>query len=197
MADGKGRETGARDDLLVAAVAYVGEHGVSDLSLRALAQALGTSHRMLSYHFGSKQGLFVEIVRAVEDQQRGALADLDAQQGLSPAERAWSFWRRLADPSLAPNQRLFFEIYGQALQGRPHTTQVLDGIVETWLGPVIELGLEQGKSAHAARVDARLGLAVVRGLLLDLLATGDREGVEEAMERFISWWQQLETAPAP
>lgn len=197
MADGKGRETGARDALLVAAVAYVGEHGVSDLSLRALAQALGTSHRMLSYHFGSKQGLFVEIVRAVEDQQRGALADLGAQQGLSPAERAWRFWRRLADPSLAPNQRLFFEIYGQALQGRPHTTQVLDGIVETWLGPVVELGLEQGKSAHAARVDARLGLAVVRGLLLDLLATGDRAGVEEAMERFISWWQQPETAPAP
>jgi hypothetical protein len=33
---------------------------------------------------------------------------------------------------------------------------------------------------------ARLGVAVVRGLLLDLLATGDRAGVDAAMERFIA-----------
>ena len=37
-----------------------------------------------------------------------------------------------------------------------------------------------------ARAEARLGVAVVRGLLLDLLATGDREAVDAAMERYIS-----------
>ena len=37
-----------------------------------------------------------------------------------------------------------------------------------------------------ARALARLGLAVTRGLLLDLLATEDRAGVDEAMEHWIA-----------
>ena len=41
----------------------------------------------------------------------------------------------------------------------------------------------------AARANARLGVAVTRGLLLDLLATGDRDGVEAAMEHFITIYQ--------
>lgn len=86
----------------------------------------------------------------------------------------------------------FFEIYSHALQGRPHTTQLLDGIVDTWLEPATKLGHQQGKSLPAARADARLGLAVVRGLLLDLLATGDRAGVDAAMERFITRWEESE-----
>jgi hypothetical protein len=43
--------------------------------------------------------------------------------------------------------------------------------------------------AKVARVRARLGLAVTRGLLLDLLATGDRDGVDEAMQMFIAWYE--------
>jgi hypothetical protein len=35
------------------------------------------------------------------------------------------------------------------------------------------------------RADARLGTAVVRGLLLDLLITGDRAGVDAAMDAYI------------
>ena len=46
-----------------AAMEYVAEHGVGDLSLRGLAAALGTSHRMLSYHFGSREGLLIEVIR--------------------------------------------------------------------------------------------------------------------------------------
>ncbi|MDT7648160.1 MAG: hypothetical protein QOC75_5160, partial [Pseudonocardiales bacterium] len=42
---------------------YFGTRGISDLSLRQLADALGTSHRMLIYHFGSKEGLLTEVVR--------------------------------------------------------------------------------------------------------------------------------------
>ncbi len=192
MAGVDSEEPSARDHLLTAAVNYVSQHGISDLSLRGLAVALGTSHRMLIYHFGSKQGLLVEVVRVVEEQQRRALADLAAEPDASPAEQARRFWRRLADPSQAPSQRLFFEIYGQALQGRPHTTQLLDGIVDTWLGPATKLGLEQGKSLPTAQADARLGLAVVRGLLLDLLATDDRTGVDAAIDRFISRWEEPE-----
>jgi AcrR family transcriptional regulator len=177
----------ARDRLLTATVEYVAAHGIGDLSLRQLAAALGTSHRMLVYHFGSKEGLLVEVVRAVEERQRQALAALD--DDLPPADQARQIWRRLADPSMWPQERLFFELYGQALQGRTHTTDLLDGIVDDMVRPLAEALVRQGHPADAASAHARLGVAVVRGLLLDLLATGDRNGVDAAMELFIASYE--------
>jgi AcrR family transcriptional regulator len=47
----------AKRQLLDAAIACVAANGIGDLSLRRLAAALGTSHRMLIFHFGSKEQL--------------------------------------------------------------------------------------------------------------------------------------------
>jgi AcrR family transcriptional regulator len=181
-----GNEATARDRLLAATIAYVAEHGVADLSLRGLAAAIGTSHRMLIYHFGSKEELLIAVIRAVEEQQRQVFAGLEIDPSLSPADTLRRMWQHVSDPSLWQNERLFFEMYGQALQGRTHTAEFLDDIVESWLEPVAALRREQGVPPKAARAQARLGLAVSRGLLLDLLATGDRKGVDEAMEHFIA-----------
>jgi AcrR family transcriptional regulator len=176
----------ARQRLLEAAVEYAAQNGVGDISLRRLAEALGTSHRMLIYYFGSREGLLVEVVKMVEERQRQALAELDAAPDASPEDVDRAMWRRLADESLWPLERLFFELYGQALQGRPHAVPFLDGIVEDWLGPGTEMALARGVQPDEARAEARLGLAIVRGLLLDLLATGDREGVDAAFERYLA-----------
>lgn len=45
--------------------------------------------------------------------------------------------------------------------------------------------MAQGLPTAAATAYARLGVAVTRGLLLDLLATGDVAGVDASMEAFI------------
>jgi AcrR family transcriptional regulator len=175
-----------RDRLLEGAIDYVAANGITDLSLRRLATALGTSHRMLIHHFGSKEGLWVAIVREVERRQRAVLAEMVpavADQPVEEAMRAW--WHHISDPSLWPNERLFYELYGQAIQGRPHTVEMLDGIIEDWLEPAVAINLALGLSAEAARAHARLGIAVTRGLLLDLVATGDVDGVNAAMEAFI------------
>jgi AcrR family transcriptional regulator len=175
----------ARQRLLDAAIDYVTGHGLTDLSLRHLAAALGTSHRMLSHHFGSKEWLWVAIVHEVERRQRATFAQLAPDPGVAieDAMRAW--WRHISDPALWPNERLFFEVYGQALQGRAPASELLDGIVESWIGPAAELVEGMGMTRGDARAMARLGLAVTRGLLLDLLATGDRAGVDAAMEQWI------------
>jgi AcrR family transcriptional regulator len=186
-----GQPASPRERLLDAAVDHVAAHGIGDLSLRQLAAALGTSHRMLVYHFGSKEGLLVEVIRTVEARQRQALAELAGDAHLPGPEQARRMWQRLADPALWPHERLFFEIYGQALQGRPHTTALLSGIVDTWLEPLTELNLARGMPPQQARASARLGIAVTRGLLLDLLATGDRAGADEAMELFITMYELL------
>ena len=164
---------------------YVAQNGLSDVSLRTLATALGTSHRMLIFHFGSKEGLWVEIIRTVEERQRRLLGEIlpDPDQPVREAMRAW--WKHISDPALWPNERLFFEVYGQALQGRAHTTALLEGIVDDWLDPVTEINVSLGIPRRMARAHARLGVAVTRGLLLDLLATRDVAGVDEAMDAFI------------
>jgi AcrR family transcriptional regulator len=178
-------EPSSRERLLAATMDYVAQHGVGDLSLRGLAAAVGTSHRMLIYHFGSREGLLIEVIRTVEAQQRAALAELLLDEEASTAEVMRRMWRRLVDPALAPNERLFFEIYAQALQGSPHALPLLDGIVDLWVEPLTRILVAQGVPEAQARAEARLGIAVTRGLLLDLLATGDREAVDAAMERYI------------
>jgi hypothetical protein len=88
-------------------------------------------------------------------------------------------------PFRSPQERLFFELYSLALRGRPGTEEFLDGIVESWVSLIAAALVQAGADERTARADARLTVAVARGLLLDLLATGDRAGVTEAYERFL------------
>ena len=177
-----------RDRLLAAAVEQARQGGIADLSLRELAAAIGTSHRMLIYHFGSREGLLAAVARAVEEAERATLLNCGVT-----AEEALRFWTRVSDPALWPAERLFFELYVQALFGRLGDERFLDSSVEGWIAPLAGAMVQAGASETTARADARLGLAVVRGLLLDLLATGDRAGATEAYERFL----QLHEAAAP
>jgi len=178
-----------RERLLNAAVEHIAERGISDLSLRELAAAIGSSHRMLIHHFGGREGLLVAVVQEVEARQRASLDAVLPDPHASPGDAMRAWWRHISDESLWPNERLFFELYGQALQGRPGTTELLDGIVDSWLEPaatlLTQLGFEDGEAA------ARLGIAVTRGLLLDLLATRDRARVDAAMDVHIAALEAL------
>jgi AcrR family transcriptional regulator len=172
------RVSQAREDLLAAAVRQALDGGIADLSLRQIAAKIGTSHRMLIYHFGSREGLLVAVTQAVEKQQRAALLGVTSMDPRTA-------WEHLSDPALWPQERLFFELYAYALRGRPGTEGFLDGIVESWVAPIAAAPVEAGADEPTARADARLSVAVVRGLLLDLLATGDRAGVTTAYERLL------------
>ncbi|WP_225900703.1 MULTISPECIES: TetR/AcrR family transcriptional regulator [unclassified Streptomyces] len=180
-----GMDGDRRAQLVNAAVDYVAAHGITDLSLRGLGAAIGVSHRMLIHYFGSKEHLLVEIVRTSEQRQRDLLSRLRLEPGLSPADAARLLWQQLTDPRLAGQERLFFEIYGHALRGRPEAAPLLEGLVNDWLEPLVAAEVAAGADPAVARNRARLGLATVRGLLLDLLATGDRAGVNAAMEDFL------------
>jgi AcrR family transcriptional regulator len=180
--------------LLTAVVGVALTEGVADKSLRAIAAAAGTSHRMLIHHFGSREGLLVAVIQEVEARQRALLAELGAGPGEDPGEelgrdpvgREMRWWEHLRSPELAAQERLFFEVYGQALQGRAWARPMLDGIVENWVAPVAETLEAGGAGPETARAMARLSVAVGRGLLLDVLATGDNNGVDAAMRLFLT-----------
>jgi AcrR family transcriptional regulator len=183
-----------RDRLLAAAVSHALTAGIADLSLRELASAIGTSHRMLIYHFGSREGLLVAVTQAVEEKERAALLGLHSALTPDDARRAW---KRLSDPGLWPQERLFFELYSYALLGRPGTEGFLSGVIEPWITPIAAALVRSGEDEQTARADARLSMAVVRGLLLDLLATGDRAGADAAFERFLQIGADAAAARTP
>ncbi|SHK26881.1 transcriptional regulator, TetR family [Pseudonocardia thermophila] len=182
----------SREALLDAAIAHVEQHGLGELSMRGIAAAIGTSHRMLNYHFGSREAFVRALVDRVEQRQRDRLAALLADPDVPPLEQAARFTEQLLDPSLWPAERLFFEVYGQALAGAPHTAGFLDRVVTAWLEPAAELLVRIGVPREQARTHARLGLAVTRGLLLDLLATGDVAGVRAAAELYLQTYKDLQ-----
>ena len=178
-----------KQELLDAIVAEVERGGIGDRSLREIGAAVGTSHRMLIHHFGSREGLLTEVVRKVEADQRRFLESLD----LLPDQAMDEMWQRLSDPRLWPTERLFFECYARATRGEPPFASLLPGLVDDWLDAAEGRGLVWPGDARAERARARAGLAIFRGLLLDLVATGDREGVEDAFQEF----RALVTAAAP
>ncbi|ORA16557.1 TetR/AcrR family transcriptional regulator [Mycobacterium arosiense] len=172
-------DTERRQQLLDALVAEFATGGIGDRSLREVATAVGTSHRMLLHHFGSREDLLLAIVEAVERRQMGLLAELPTD----PAESFAALWADLRRSELREAERLFFECYARAAQGEKPFARMVPGAVEGWLAEVDAL-----KTAAGVRVDpamARLGLAVARGLLLDLVATDDDAGVDAAAQAFI------------
>ncbi|RZU15892.1 TetR family transcriptional regulator [Kribbella rubisoli] len=168
----------SRDSLLADAVDHFARNGIGDASLRSIATSVGTSHRMLIYHFGSREGLLAEVVRTVEQQQRDLLAEVLATD-LPIAEQSELFWRRVTEAALIYGP-LFFELSAHAMQDLPHTESLKADLINVWLPPLIELCIRAGLPADEAPAYARLGLAASRGLLFDLLLTGDRAGVDEA-----------------
>jgi AcrR family transcriptional regulator len=192
MAPTKGR---IRQQLLQSIMEHLEAEGLGAASLRQIAAAVGTSHRMLVYHFGSKEALLVEVVRALEGQQKQFLATLVADASLAPSDQMSRMWRQLIDPSVWPRARLFFEVYGQALRGGRGSERFLKDVVRSWIGPLSELGRRHGIAEKEVESFARLSLAVTRGLLLDLLTSGDRARIAATMDHFLRHYRPLTPSP--
>jgi AcrR family transcriptional regulator len=166
-----------RQELLDGLIGAFARGGIGGRSLRDVADELGTSHRMLIHHFGSRDELLLAIVEEVERRQAMTLAHLPTE----PADAVAAMWADLRRPELWPFERLFFECYARAAQGESPFSRLLPAAVDGWLAEV-----DERTHGTADRVLVRLGLAVLRGLLLDLVATGDDEGVDAAAARFVA-----------
>lgn len=177
------RQKEHRQKLLEAIIEYIFEHGLSSLSIRPLAKALGISHRTLLYHFGTKEQLIVAVLHEMRERERAFLLSLVQKQ--EPTELVtlgWAFWRRSTTPAYERYLRLFFEIYGLALQSPEIYGEFLNEVITSWL-PLYEQTLKnEGYAASHATNIATLVLAVVRGLQLDLLTTHDQKRIDAALE---------------
>jgi AcrR family transcriptional regulator len=172
MPAGRPRDHQRRQELLDAIVDDVAAHGIGTRSLRDIAEQVGTSHRMLIHHFQSREGLLVAIVDEVERRTR---AQVEAMYGptddaVDVLEQAWS---ELCHERMRGVERLFYECYARGARGEAPFDRLHPASITSWL----EMARDQGVDVDLAR----LGLAVVRGLLLDLVATNDEAGTGRAL----------------
>lgn len=162
-----------RQQLAEQATDYVLEHGLIDLSLRPLAAALGTSDRMLLYHFESKSRLLATVLQVSNDRSVDGIRALAPSSGLR--EAVLDLWRTVSAPEQARCQRLYVEAVALGVLGAEPYASVVGAANEVWLdalaGHLVASGLPE---AHAART-SRLVEAAFMGLQLD-------EQIEEPAE---------------
>jgi AcrR family transcriptional regulator len=181
-----------RQQLLAEVITGLMRKGLLDRSLRDIAADVGTSHRMLIHHFGSRHGLMTAIVEAIEEDQKAFMEALEGE----PGGIITAMWQRLRDPELWPAERLFFECYVRALYGEAPFDRLLPGSVDDWVERTVALNSLPDVPPALARAQARLGLAVFRGLLLDLVGTGDQRGVDAAFEAYAALIAEAPEQPA-
>ena len=122
------------------------------------------------------------MAQAVEARTRAQFEQMAAGVTGPSAAVIRQMWALVADPAQGNFERLFFALYGRALQGDAGAQPFLAGANDHWIESNVALAAAAGIDEATARAHSRLGVAVIRGLLLDLLATGDRAGVDAALE---------------
>jgi AcrR family transcriptional regulator len=176
-----------RGELLVAVGEYVLENGVATLTLRGAAEAVGVSHATLQHHFGSREELLEEIIEHLlersfapgEDYPEGATV-VDVE------ERLRELWSGLRTPTSRRDIRLFTEVLVQGLYAGPGSapavTRSIGQRLERIAGIMVSLGCPEPDAISCATAM----LAMLRGITLDLLATGEDERVEDTFELLLA-----------
>jgi AcrR family transcriptional regulator len=157
------------------------EHGIADLTLRKLGQAIGTNNRMLLYYFGSKEQLIEHALAAAARGFPALNSAIGALDGPGPLEsRLLAGWAAIADPGNLPFHRLFFEVFGAAAHRPGRFDTFLAAVGHDWTNRVTAALHAEGVSEPHARRLARELVALWRGLQFDLLSTGDAAAVADS-----------------
>jgi AcrR family transcriptional regulator len=172
-------------ELLEAAYTYALGHGLAELSLRPLAAAIGSSPRVLLYLFGSKDGLIRALLARARRDELALVERVGRARergGGDLVSTALELWRWLADGAHRALLALWAESYVRSLtEPRGAWAGFAESTVRDWLE--LLAGAQDAAERDTPQGAARrtLVLAVLRGALLDLLATGDVERTTEAV----------------
>ena len=173
--------------LLELAYAHVLEHGLAGMSLRPLAEAVGSSPRVLLFLFGSKDGLVQALLaRAREDELRMLAEVLPAGRDHDLAQVGGLVWDWLAEPGHRRLLTLWVEGYACSLvDDSGPWAGFAQRTVDDWL-TVLAAAQPPGRRDSAEGIAERtLMLSVLRGAFFDLLATGDEVRTTAAVTGYL------------
>jgi AcrR family transcriptional regulator len=166
------RETSRRDAVAQAATDYVLAQGLVGLSLRPLAAALGTSDRMLLYHFASKDDLVATVLRVSNDRSVAEIRALPPSPDVRTA--VLDLWAAVTSPRLDRCQRMYVEAAALGLLGREPYASVVREANEVWVEAVADHLVASGTPRERGRRAVALLDAAFMGFQLDMpLDAGD------------------------
>jgi AcrR family transcriptional regulator len=154
-----------RQVLAEAATDYVLEHGLLDLSLRPLAAELGTSDRMLLYHFKDKHDLIASVLHVSNDRSVRGIRALSPSRDVRQA--VLDLWGAVSSPEQARCQRLYVEAAALGVLGAEPYASVVGEANELWLGALADHLISSGMRPADAGRAARLVEAAFMGFQLD------------------------------
>jgi AcrR family transcriptional regulator len=171
-------------ELLEAAYQYALQHGLADLSLRPLAGAIGSSPRVLMFLFGNKEGLVRALLARARDDEVAILERLGQtdSEPIGLGRAVEQLWEWLAADEHRPLLRLWAEAYARSLvEPEGSWAGFARATVVDWLAELARCQPEAERNSREGAARRTLALAVLRGALLDLLATGEAERVTTAV----------------
>jgi AcrR family transcriptional regulator len=172
-----------KEQLRDAAITYLVANGVADLSLRPLASALGTSARLLIFHFQSKEGLILDVLGEVQSRLQKSVLAIPAATPDNPDTTPMKrFWLWATDKENLPYLRLLYEVQFIALQNPRVYARYLERSSTDWLD-VIERRLPEPIRTKSI---ATLCAATFDGLLIETLMSGDLSRTTQALDEFIA-----------
>jgi AcrR family transcriptional regulator len=173
-----------REELLDGIVAHLAAHGLADVSLRPLARDLGVSVNALVHHFGTKDELVVTALRRAEEVQQ-QLGDrwLARDPDMSQADymRKWWRWMNRRPENLAL-VRLGIEAAAMdaTISGLPGEVRAEQ--INRWREGIEARLVARGMARDRAAAEASLAKAMFTGVVVDLLATGERRRLTATLE---------------
>ena len=180
-------------ELLDRVVAYLAEHGLGDMSLRPMAAALDTSPNRLVHHFGSKQELLVAaLTQAIEIQVEVSNGWLKRNPKISQANLLRRWWKWLnASPANLALSRLGLEAATLEATHTGLAGEVRADQIGVWRTSIEQRLIDEGLSPVQAVTESSLLKAMFTGLMVDLMATGDRKRLTQALEVGLSRLESL------
>src|SRR5262249_35723110 len=163
------------------ALDYLLEHGVANASLRPMAAALGTSARILMFHFKSKEGLLQEVLEELQARLQASFVAMtrSGRRGVPPIKRFW-LWATRAENY--PYLRLMYEAQIVAIQNPAVYGRYLKRSSADWHA----ISLQPLPKPVGRGPVAPLSLAVFAALMLELISTGNRRSTTRALDQFIA-----------
>jgi len=171
-----------REQLLEAALVHLLKHGLVNLSLRTLAKHIGTSARMLVFHFNSKEGLIVAALGELNERLQSSFEEVSARadrRSTQPPLRM--FWDWASSKENLPSLRLLYELQIAAVQNPKPYARYLKKISADWQAAASKALSDTMRQEPMAT----LCIAVFDGLFLELITTGDRARLSRALNHFI------------
>lgn len=177
-------ESPRREELLERAYEYVLEHGLAEMSLRPLAATIGSSPRVLLFLFGSKDGLVRALLARARADELAFIEQMRVQEPEADLgmiiRRTWQW---LVDERHRRLLALWLEAYARSLaEPDGPWAGFAAQTVEDWLSLLTAAQPAGRRRGRAGAAERTLGLCVLRGALIDLLATGDVKRNTAAIE---------------